>query len=233
MTVRDILNRSLRLIGVLASGETASASMIQDAFVSMNAMIDSWKNVGLMVFENQVLSLTLISGQQTYTIGTGGQLNVDRPNAINQATFILNNIEYIVDILTESEWSQIPDKNTTSDIPTKLYFNPSFPLGQISFWPKPSSALSIKLYSPKPVNKFASVESTVDLPPGYEDLIVYGSADRIANEYGKELTPKHDAILNQTKAEIMRKNTTEEFMTCDVITSAQNGYGDIYSGGRR
>lgn len=233
MTVRDILNRSLKLIGVLASGETASASMMQDAFVSMNAMVDSWKNVGLMVFENQVLSLTLISGQQTYTIGSGGQLNVERPNAINQATFILNNIEYSVDVLTESEWAKIPNKNTTSDIPTKLYFNPAFPLAQISFWPKPSSALSIKLYSPKPVGRFASVDSIVDLPPGYEDLLVYGSADRIASEYGKEISPKQDALLIQTKAEIMRKNTNPEYMECDLITSGQSGYGNIYSGGRR
>ena len=41
-TAGDIINGSLRLLGVLAEGETPSADTSQDALRAMNQMIDSW-----------------------------------------------------------------------------------------------------------------------------------------------------------------------------------------------
>ena len=35
------INRALRLLGVLAEGETSSASVMQDSLMAMNQMIDS------------------------------------------------------------------------------------------------------------------------------------------------------------------------------------------------
>ena len=41
MTANDQINRALRLLGILAEGETPSASMSQDALMEMNQMIES------------------------------------------------------------------------------------------------------------------------------------------------------------------------------------------------
>ena len=41
-TAGDIINGSLRLLGVLAEGETPSAEISQDSLTAMNQMIDSW-----------------------------------------------------------------------------------------------------------------------------------------------------------------------------------------------
>lgn len=233
MTVRDLLTRSLRLIGVLASGETASADMITDALTSMNGMIDSWKNVGLLIYANQIQALTLTSGTQSYTIGVGGTLNVDRPVNINRVTCVLNSIEYDIELVTEAQWSGISVKSLSASLPSKVYFNPAFPLGTLYFWPKPSSALSINIYYPAPIAKFSAVNDTVELAPGYEDLIVYGTSDRIAPEYGKELTQSQNQILNKVKTEIMRNNTSDKFMTCDPILSDEGRLFDFRTGGYR
>ena len=230
MTVRDLLNRSLRLIGVLASGETAPADVITDALTSMNAMIDSWKNVGFLIYQNQVQTLTLTSGTQSYTIGIGGTLNIERPVSINRVTFVQNSIEYDLEVVTEYEWSAIPNKSTSASIPQKVYFNPTFPLGTLYFWPKPSSGMSVNLYYPNPIAKFAAVGTTIDLPAGYEDLVVYGTADRIAPEYGKELTPRQNQILNETRAQIMRRNTTAVTAICDPTTGDQGGNFNFTTG---
>ncbi len=40
-TAGDQINRALRLLGILAEGETPSASMSQDALVALNQMIES------------------------------------------------------------------------------------------------------------------------------------------------------------------------------------------------
>ena len=48
-TAGDQINRALRLLGVLAEGETASAALSQDALMAMNQMIDSWNTERLSV----------------------------------------------------------------------------------------------------------------------------------------------------------------------------------------
>jgi hypothetical protein len=52
-TAGDQINRSLRLLGVLAEGETSSASVSQDALVALQQMIDSWNTERLSVFSTQ------------------------------------------------------------------------------------------------------------------------------------------------------------------------------------
>lgn len=234
MTVRDLIERVLKKIGVLASGETAGASMAVDTLDDMNALIDSWKNNGLMIYENNIRSLTLVSGQQTYTIGASGDFNAVRPVSISQAKYVSNDIEYDIEIITKDEWANIPDKQTSSDIPTKLYYNPAYPLGELNFWPKPSGAASVKIYDPKPVERFASLNTTVSLPPGYENLLILGTADYIGPDYGRELSQRQLQILTETKADIMRKNTVPVFIACDDTGAGSRGRTfDIMTGGYR
>ena len=46
----DIINGALRLIGMLAEGETPSAETSADALFAMNQMIDSWNLEKLMIY---------------------------------------------------------------------------------------------------------------------------------------------------------------------------------------
>jgi hypothetical protein len=61
-TAGDIINGSLRLLGVLAEGEVPSAETSQDALRAMNQMIDSWNTERLSVFSTQDQVFTWPSG---------------------------------------------------------------------------------------------------------------------------------------------------------------------------
>ena len=49
----DIINGSLRLLGVLAEGEPPSAETSADALLAMNQMIESWNTERLSIFSTQ------------------------------------------------------------------------------------------------------------------------------------------------------------------------------------
>ena len=49
----DLINGALRLLGVLAEGETPSAETSADALTAMNQMIDSWNTEKLSIFNTQ------------------------------------------------------------------------------------------------------------------------------------------------------------------------------------
>ena len=52
-TAGELINGALRLIGMLAEGETPSAATSQDALDAMNQMIDSWNTERLSTFSTQ------------------------------------------------------------------------------------------------------------------------------------------------------------------------------------
>ena len=78
-TAGDQINRALRLLGVLAEGETPSAATSQDALVALNQMIDSWSIERLAVFCTQDQTLTWPAGLITRTLGPSGDFIGLRP----------------------------------------------------------------------------------------------------------------------------------------------------------
>ena len=69
VTAGDQINRALRLLGVLAEGETTSAAVSQDALTALNQMIDSWNTERLSVFSTQDQIFTWPSSTIRRTLG--------------------------------------------------------------------------------------------------------------------------------------------------------------------
>jgi hypothetical protein len=66
----QIITRSLRILNVIADGETPSSEMVSNCSVALNAMIKTWvtKGVSLWVTDEAVLHLT--KGQVKYDLGS-------------------------------------------------------------------------------------------------------------------------------------------------------------------
>jgi len=73
-TAGDIINGSLRLIGVLAEGETPSSETAQDALNAMNQMIQSWNIERLSVFSTLDQVINWLPGTISGTLGPSGTL---------------------------------------------------------------------------------------------------------------------------------------------------------------
>lgn len=202
-TTQQIINRSLRLIGVLASGETPSADESADALTALNAMLDAWRTESLMVYALRDETLT-ITGASSYTIGSGGALNTVRPVKIESAYLRLSGIDYPLHIAQANQWNLIADKSTTSSIPDWLYYETAFPLGKLWLYPIPDSGV-LHLSTWVPFSAFALADSVI-LPPGYEEAITYQLAMRIAPEYGSQAAQEIAAMGAAAKKDIKRVN---------------------------
>jgi hypothetical protein len=85
-TANEQINGALRLLGVLAEGETPSASTSQDALATLNQMIDSWNTERLSVFSTQDQVKTWLPNQISNTLGPTGTLVGQRPILIDDST---------------------------------------------------------------------------------------------------------------------------------------------------
>jgi len=168
----DIISDALQLLGIYGQGSTLTAADAELGRTTLNDMLDSWSNESLSCFAILTQSTVLVPGQQTYTIGLGGQINATRPiRLINAAgsAFIRDASanDYPVRVVQQDSWNLIGLKTTTSQIPNTLFYDPQYPLGIINLFPIPMLAYTLFFDSYLQLIDFSTLTQTVVLPPGY------------------------------------------------------------------
>ena len=211
-TVLDVINLALKEIGVLEAGETATADDSTDGLVTLNHLMDGYAAERLQIYKVTRTTWTIVSGTQTYTIGTGGDVNIARPVYIDHVTFIdtspSKNIEYQLSPLTEDAWARVPIKTLQSPFPTAWYEDAVFPLRTLSFWPVPtSSTLLGGIYVPTAVAEFSATSTAISLPPGYRRMLVKGLAVEMLPSYGRQPHPALLQAADEAKEVVKRTNT--------------------------
>ena len=224
MQVIDILKASLRQIGQLAPGRSPNQSETADALSVLNRMLDAWNTESLAIYSRRVDQYTLVPSQQSYTIGTGGDFDAARPVRITTANLIITTnpaqplrhpLEILVD---ETQWGRIKLQAVATSIPLKLYNDRAHPLSTLYFWPVPTVAYPIELYTWRQIARFASATDAVDFPPGYEEAVVCNLALRLCPEWGK--LPRADVadLARTAKAAIQSLNSfSSPVMACDPV----------------
>lgn len=232
MTGRELITGALRLIGAIASGETASADEATDALSALNGMLDSWSLEKLILYARTEEVFTLVGAQQTYTIGSTGDFNTTRPLSIEEARIRVSNVDYPVEIIGLEKWSAIANKTLTSTYPIMLYPEFTNPLATLKFWPIPDAANSVVLWSWKTLTQIATLNTTIALPPGYERALRYNLAIELAPEYGKSVSAEVASSALESKSNIKRINFKPAMLFVDsALLGGRNGKGfNIYTG---
>lgn len=186
-TAADIIRRSLKLLGVLAAGETPAAEEQADALVDLNLLLGGWANERLLVFGTRRNTFTLTPNLSPHTIGATGTFATARPVRIEGAGVIPvgTDAELPLDLLTDAQYRYIVNKALTSDIPMRVWMEDTYPSAKLWFWPVPISAATLALYTWSQISSFAAGD-TVSLPLGYEDALGHALAMQIAPQYGVE-----------------------------------------------
>ena len=211
VTAQSLINKSLRLLGVLASGETTTADEAQDSLYSLNSIIDSFSANPQYYFCTQAEQFTAYANQNTYTIGNDPDTSpaanwiTARPIRIVGAFVRTSNVDTPLALITEQYWTNITNKALLGT-PTKLLYRPNIPYGQVLLYPTPNLTVSIFIKAERMISKYATLVSTQYLPPGYQRLLELSLAMELAPEYGSQVKPEIIANLRADLDSLIRTN---------------------------
>lgn len=231
-TAATIIRRALRLVGVVGIGEAVAAEEMADAMTSLNSMVGLWANERLIVPVATLDEVTLTPGKAAYTIGPGGEINTTRPTNLDTATHVeLGGISYELTPLTVQEYGGLTLKSYDTSIPQGIWYLQTYPLGQITLYPVPQQAMTLKLWSWKPFVAFDSQTQEIALPPGYDEALATNLAVMIAPEYEREAPPTVKKAAVMSKKLIKRTNLEVPRLAFDSAVLPTTGAFNIYSGG--
>lgn len=235
MTGRELITAALRKIGAIASSEALSADEATDGLAEANRMLGSWSADGLMIHYKVRETLVLTASDGSYTVGSSGNLNTTRPVKIVSASILdtsqTPNVERPIRVISLAEWVRIAAKDVNG-LPYFMYPDMAFPLLTVNLYPRPSStAYTLVLWSEKALTEIATLDTSISLPPGYDDALIHNLAIRLAPEYGKAPSEALYKLAEETKSNLMRQNIRPTYLTCDSAL-VSGGAFDIYTGGQ-
>lgn len=229
----DIINGSLRLLGVLAEGETPSSETAQDALVAMNQMIDSWNTERLAVFSTQDQVVTWPASTQSRTLGPTGDIVGLRPVLVDDATYFrdpANGISYGLKLINQQQYNGIAVKTVTSSYPQVMWVNMTYPNIELYVYPVPTRTLEFHIVSVDELSTPANLATSLAFPPGYLRAFRYNLACEIAPEFGVEPSRQVQRIAMTSKRNLKRINNPDDIMALPYSIVATRQRFNIFAG---
>ena len=177
--------------------------------------------------------------QITYTVP--GNFAIPRPLRITNAftrvtTSGTSGLDYQIDCETTKEkYNAIGLKGLPgSPWPILLWYNPTFPYGNLYFYQAPQSAAELHLFTDTVFTDFTTLTQSISLPQGYTRAIKKNLAIELAPEYGKGVSPTLQRQADESLKMIRSLNSQPEvtaFYDGDLVFNKRTDAGFILNGG--
>ena len=232
-TAGDIINGSLRLLGILAEGETPSAETSQDALTAMNQMIDSWNTERLAVFAAREQVFRWPAGLLTRTLGPTGDFIGHRPVMLEDSTYFRDpgtGVSFGIKFINHQQYNGIAVKTVPSIYPQVMWVNNTFPDITMTVFPRPLRALDWHFVSVEELTQPATLATELRFPPGYLRAFRYNLALELAPEFGMEPSAQVMRIAMTSKRDLKRINNPDDIMSMPYSIVATRQRYNIYAG---
>jgi hypothetical protein len=215
-TALDLITAGAGNIGV----SNLKSAEITTALGVLNTMIDSWNSERLTLFQEDEDQLTLTTAS-SYTIGSGGAFNITRPDRLISAFYreTSGTIDYpIRRFIDKAEWDLLPQK-TLSGIPELIWYDTAYPLGSINIYPQKAGYLF--LTSAEQLTEFAATSTSVSLPPGYREALIYNLSLRLGPVFELPVPQEVMMIASRSLGNIRSANKKKKGMALDFVNNTR------------
>lgn len=228
--VTKLVRTALRKVGAIPAGTQLKPQELADGRDELRRMLDTWRLESLMIYVTALRSFDLQPGRVAYTYGVGGNFDAPRPVVVESAT-IINSAggRQPLELMSADEYTRISYRGETG-APSRFYYQPTFPMGEVRFDRVPDDPTVELGVREELLDLPTSSTADFDLPPGYEDAIVFNLGLRLAGEF--DVTPGNEVmgLAASFKTLIKRGNHTVPQLIIDYPSVGAFGTYDINAG---
>lgn len=233
-TALDLIQGAFRKIGQYAPNETLAASDANDGLLMLNALLDIWSNEHLAVYNNVENIFTLTPGKLSYTIGTGGDVNITRPLRITNmySRYVTSNsaVDFACQEISGDKYTALSLKSQPGPWPKFAYYNTGYPLATLLFWPLPTQGVEFHMWTDQLLANLGLTDS-LQLPPGYFLALQYALAEMMAPEFGTDPATMTAVSVMAKKLRHVLKSTNAKPQSEVPLDAAGLSNGTVFDAG--
>lgn len=214
-TGRAILTSALKRIGMVDPTQDPNAELLDEARAIAADLIDEWRTHKLTISGVTIASYSLASGQQTRTIGVGGNFNQAWPTAIELWSVIPDDTAASPQEIPMGRpvafdhWQGIRVKSQTAAYPRVMHYDGTYAagLGNCLFWPIPDNGnVDVKLYAHVPAVTTLELDTDYDLRPGLSRALKLNLAVEFGEAFGRSLPQGLEMRAKDALGSVKRHN---------------------------
>jgi hypothetical protein len=217
-----------RWANVIGAEETPTNAEAQDAFRTLNRLVDQWAAERLKIPFVTSTTFTLSASTASFTVGSSGNVNITRPAHIDRVQYRdSNGDDTDLTKLTQQAWMSISDKDLEATRPAYWYYEPTYASSQgtLYLWPVADTAATGIVWHPTAISEFSATTDTLTVPLGYENFMVTQLAKKLSAGYGRQPSPLLMEDAMEAERAIKRLNARVEDLHIDAGALVGRGGG--------
>jgi hypothetical protein len=222
ISARSIGTTALLLLGVASGEQPISAFMAQQALDALNTLLDAWSVERLLTWTRPRYVVPLVAGQGVYTWGfVAGETtpaDISHPAPVRLEIALLNiggspAQEWPLQILSQEDYEQgVLFKDLGSSYPEACYLEDTQPYNVLHVYPVPTFANTLILLPWQAHSPYASWDSVLEWPNGYQRAFTANLALELAPQYMVEPSPTLLRMADESKRALYPLNLTMGYL---------------------
>lgn len=174
-TIRNMIRRSFRQIGIVSANEDISSEDLDIARETMSSLLDSWSTNPNISWQRTHNTYAITTSNDAITLSL-------RPVRIIDISYNLNNVIFSMTQLDSYDFYRV--SVPTAGLPSAWMYNGGTEVKLIG---RGNGILSVITQDPL-FDISSNIDAQLDFPPGFENAIVYNVAVMLCDEYGRQPT---------------------------------------------
>lgn len=219
-TAQAIIEKAYADSMKLPRGGTLTTAQLTDGLERLQDVVNTEAVLGLKLFLETEVSVTLVAGQQLYSFRPGGSVNVPRPLRLKDVTYVgTGNDSRPLIPLSRSDWAAMPARGETGSVSQffqeRLYDRVNLYLWNIPDTSAAAGTLRVTLHAPAAT---LTLSTTTAFPPEWVMYLRWALTADLASGMPVEVVQRAEG-----KAAQYRK-ILEDFDVEDVAVRFQPTY---------
>lgn len=225
-----IIPLAYRDAGKLALGATPSANQYADALDRMNDLINVWQTQGLRLWLETETVVTLVAGQQMYSMYPSGDVAITRPLEVKEASYWdTNSVSRPILPISRQEWTALTSRPTEGSV-NQYFVEKLYDRLNLYLWMVPdttAAAGTVHVVLRNQATNPATISDSTRLPPEWAIALRWGLADELSTGMPEAIVQRCQAraasffeALNSWDVE-----QAETYFQPDPRTTMYNGGG--------
>lgn len=183
-TPYSIIRSGLTEAGILQKGDEPDSEALADGMTRLQDMVNLWVTQGLKLWLGVDQSVTLVAGQQLYTLTPGGSVNMTRPLRVLQGYYLdsTGTTRRPIYPLSWDEWLRLSAVTQTGQV-SQFFVDKQATVLNVRLWLIPdatAAAGTAHLYLEQQITQLVTLVDTMAFPPEWTLALRWGFADEVS-----------------------------------------------------